>query len=221
MREKGLGPGSPFFVDLQGKVNIYAGDNLNARWLSGAQEKISSDHVNVAKCRLQLFDLVIADKLFDYAVKKVMCPLNNWKGKKYCEGEVSKEERKSKKDPLIGTVDTMLIGAWIERLRPSFEIYDYARLLSWKQLKEKGVEDLPELSEVPSYMATLKKYTNMTIKDEHFKRIETISLENEEHFHPPVEFCNRMKQIWSSNPDGEYSRVNSKHECCDILYCLH
>ncbi|KAL3791118.1 hypothetical protein ACHAW5_004536 [Stephanodiscus triporus] len=205
---------SPFWIDLQErrKRRVYAGDNLNARWLSGAIEHISIDHVNIAKCRLQLFDLVIADNLYEYALKKVMCPLNNWKGgrdargKILCDDTVSKEEHKSKPDPLNGT-DAHFIGAWVERLRPSFEIYDYARLISWKQLNERGVKDLPELSEVPSYMETLARYTNMEVTDIHFKEIKRVNLENEDHFHPPVEFCNRMKKIWTSNPDA--SRVSS------------
>eukprot|EP00579_Thalassiosira_antarctica_P006132 CAMPEP_0201891244 /NCGR_PEP_ID=MMETSP0902-20130614/33969_1 /ASSEMBLY_ACC=CAM_ASM_000551 /TAXON_ID=420261 /ORGANISM="Thalassiosira antarctica, Strain CCMP982" /LENGTH=448 /DNA_ID=CAMNT_0048422363 /DNA_START=18 /DNA_END=1364 /DNA_ORIENTATION=+ len=199
--DKDSGARSPFWLDLQGKQNVYSGDNLNARWLSGAQEQISSDHVNAAKCRLQLFDLVIADKLYDYAVKKVMCPLNGWKGKGSCDDEITKEEHKSKPDPLKNSTDPLLIGAWVERLRPSFEIYDYARILSWKQLKERGVKDLPELSEVPSYMNTLANYADMKVTDAHFKKIRRVSLENEDYFSPPVEFCNRMKQVWTSNPD--------------------
>lgn len=214
---------SPFWIDLQGrrKRGVYAGDNLNARWLSGALEHISIDHVNIAKCRLQLFDLVIADNLYEYALKKVMCPLNNWKGgrvakgKILCDGKVSEEEHESKPFPLNGT-DPHFIGAWVERLRPSFEIYDYARLISWKQLNERGVEDLPELSEVPSYMETLAKYTNMEVSDLHFKEIKRVNLENEDHFHPPVEFCNRMKQIWTSNADGELQTVFA----IDVLYTI-
>ena len=198
---------SLFWVDLQGAQDEYSGDNLNARWLSGAKEQIDSDHVNIAKCRLQLFDLVIADKLMEHAMQKVMCPLNNWKTKKsngqiYCNGKIGTGNRKSKSYPLNGT-DPHLIGAWVERLRPSFEIYDYARILSWKQLKERGVTNLPELSELPSYIETLAKYTKMNVSDVHLKKIRRVTLENEKHFHPPVEFCNRMKQVWTSNSDGE------------------
>ncbi|KAL7539860.1 hypothetical protein ACHAXR_010526 [Thalassiosira sp. AJA248-18] len=202
--DKGSGSGSPFWLDFQPEQSYSdSGDNLNARWLSGARERISQDQVNIAKCRLQLFDLVIADKLYDYAVKKVMCPLNNWKGNSDCDDEITKREHKSRPDPLRkknGT-DPLLIGAWVERIRPSFEIYDYARILSWKQLKERGVQDLPKLSEVPSYMDTLARYTNMPLTSAHFDKIRPVSLENEEYFSPPVEFCNRMKQIWTNNPD--------------------
>ena len=203
--DRGYGARLPFWTELQGKQHIYSGDNLNARWLSGAKEQINSDHVNIAKCRLQLFDLVIADKLYDYAVKKVMCPLNNWKGMGLCDDEISEEDHKSKPDPMVG-VDPLLIGAWLERLRPSFDIYDYARILSWKQLQDQGVTDLPKLSEVPSYMETLAKYTNITFSDAHFKKIKRVSLKNEGHFHPLIEFCDRMKQVWSNNPDGEYQK---------------
>lgn len=188
---------------------------MNARWLSGSQRTITSNNVNVAKCRLQLFDLVIADKLYDYAVKKVMCPLNGWKGGT-CDEKIEHAEHASKSDPLKNATDPTMIGAWVERLRPSFEIYDYARILSWKQLKERGVEDLPKLSELPSYMATLENYIDdMKVMDKHFtpdragNGIKRVSLENEEHFSPPAEFCSRMKEIWTSNPDGRY------------LLCIH
>jgi len=196
---------SPFWVDLQERQRIYAGDNLNARWLSGAKGTISYDQVNIAKCRLQLFDLVISDDLYEYAVKKVMCPLNNWEGgmpngKMLCDDMISNVVHKSKPD-FMNETDPILLGAWIERLRPSFEIYDYARILSWKQLHKRGVKDLPPLSGVPSYMETMAKYTNIKLSDSHFHTIKRVDLSNEGHFHPPVEFCNIMKQIWTSNPD--------------------
>ena len=205
-KQKMFGRGSPFWKDLHGKQAIYAGDNLNARWLSGATEQIDTDHVNIAKCRLQLFDLVIADKLYDYAIKGVICPLSQWdkktqRAETICNAEIENKEHSSKKDPLQNVTDPHMIGAWIERLRPSFEIYDYARILSWKQLKAKGVEDLPELSNVPSYMETLARYTNMQVTNAHFQKTKAVSLENENHFAPPVEFCNRMKQVWMNNPD--------------------
>jgi len=185
-----------------GQHHQYAADNLNVRWLSGATEQtIRRDQINIAKCRLQLFDLVIADKLYDYATKKVLCPLNNWKGKRVCGNIIKEGEHKSSSANVLNETDIILIGAWIERLRPSFEIYDYARLLSWKQLKDRGVEDLPELSEVPSYLSTLATYMNMTVTEAHFDKVERIRLDNIEQFHPPVEFCNEMKQIWTHNID--------------------
>ena len=110
-----------------GQHHQYAADNLNVRWLSGATEQtIRRDQINIAKCRLQLFDLVIADKLYDYATKKVLCSLNNWKGKRVCGNIIKKGEHKSSSANVLNETDIILIGAWIERLRPSFEIYDYA-----------------------------------------------------------------------------------------------
>jgi len=202
--EIGSNAKSPFWNDLKmGQHHQYAADNLNVRWLSGAtEERISRDQINIAKCRLQLFDLVIADKLYDYATKKVLCPLNNWKGKRVCSNIIKEGEHKSSSANVLNETDIILIGAWIERLRPSFEIYDYAKLLSWKQLKDRGIEDLPELSEVPSYLSTLATYMNMTVTDAHFDKVERIRLDNIDHFHPPVEFCNEMKQVWTSNTDA-------------------
>jgi hypothetical protein len=63
------------------------------------------------------------------------------------------------------------------------------------------VKDLPPLSGVSSYMETMAKYTNIKLSDSHFHTIKRVDLSNEGHFHPPVEFCNIMKQIWTSNPD--------------------
>ncbi|KAL9184666.1 hypothetical protein ACHAXT_012636 [Thalassiosira profunda] len=202
--KKGFEPGSSFWKDFSGVHNIYFPDNLNARWLSGARDnRLSGDHVNIAKCRLQLFDLVIADKLFDVAVEEVMCPLNGWKGGQ-CAGS-GRKEHSSKSDPLQAAgVDAHLIGAWVERLRPSFEIYDYARILSWRQLSERGVEGLPELSQVPSYMDTLANYLGAEVSEQHFGSrsfVRAVTLENEKHYAPPDEFCDRMKEVWTSNPD--------------------
>mmetsp|Transcript_79 Transcript_79/g.157 ORF Transcript_79/g.157 Transcript_79/m.157 type:complete len:445 (-) Transcript_79:29-1363(-) len=193
--------GSPFWAEFSGRQKIYAAENLNTRWLSGAVDEITTEHVNIAKCRLQLFDLVIADTLYTQATKQILCPLNNWISGKHCSNDEKEVEHKSKSDKLEGTTPHF-IGAWIERLRPSFEIYDYARLLSLKQLKQHGVKDLPEVSEVPSYLQTLARYTNMTVTDAHLQRIPRISLENEEIFHPPKEFCEHMKKVWTSNPDA-------------------
>ena len=202
----GHGARSPFWLDVHDRQMIYAADNLNARWLAGVQgsrlnTELSTDRLNVAKCRLQLFDLVIADRLYEYAVKKVMCPLNGWTGKGECDEEVSEEEHRSKSDVLKNGTDPLLVGAWIERLRPSFELYDYARILSWRQLRERGVTELPALSEVPSYMATLSNYANIDVTDAHLKKMRRVTLENEAQFGPPVEFCERMKRVWTSNAD--------------------
>ena len=197
-KEKGHKSASPFWTDLQGKQGIYLADNLNVRWLSGAQEN--------AKCRIQLFDLVIADKLYNFAAKKVMCPLNGWKGNDICKDNITRMEHRSKPEPLKGIADPYLVGAWVDRLRPSFEIYDYSRILSWKQTKERGVQDLPELSDVPRYMATLAEYTNLNVIDAHLRNACRVSLENEDCFSPPVDFCNRMKQIWTNNPDGKQQK---------------
>lgn len=192
-------PKSPFWMELSGRQNLYSGDNLNVRWLAGARDAITSDHVNIAKCRLQLFDLVIADYLYDHAVKRVLCPMNGWKGKKHCDEKIANEHTSGgKSDPLTGA-DAHLVGAWVERLRPSFEVYDYARILSLKQLKERGVTDLPEVSEVPSYLATLSKYTGMKVTDHHLNMIQRVSLDNEHLFSPPVEFCEQMKNVWANN----------------------
>jgi hypothetical protein len=192
---------SPFWSDLKENRSTYSADNLNVRWLSGAKKDISNDQLNIAKCRLQLFDLVISDDLIEYAVKKVMCPLNNWTRTGLCDDTISKKKPGPHPDPLNGT-DPLLIGALLERLRPSFELYDYSRLMSWNQLKERGVESLPHLSEVPSYVETLAAYKHVSVSDLYLQKIIKKIYGKNEMKHPPVEFCNKMKQIWTSNPDG-------------------
>ena len=194
------GINGPFWRDYKENQELYAGDNLNVRWLSGARGAISKDHVNLAKCRLQLFDLVILDKFYDHAFKRVLCPMNGWRGKKHCDQELAVEEHTSNKaDPLEG-VDKSFIGAWIERLRPSFEIYDYAKLLSLKQLKDHGVTELPSVSEVPLFMETMAKYTGTDVMKQ-FKDIPKVNLQNMHIFDPPAEFCNYVKSIWLSGDD--------------------
>ena len=196
------GPNGHFWRDYSTKHqgDLYAGDNLNVRWLSGAREGITKDHVNLAKCRLQLFDLVILDVFYDQALKKVVCPLNRWHGGMHCSKDIANEEHKSNKaDPLEG-VNEPFVGAWIERLRPSFEIYDYAKLLSLKQLKDQGITDLPTVSEVPLYMETMAKYTGTDVTKQ-FRNIPKVNLQNIHLFEPPTEFCENMQHIWSNGDD--------------------
>ena len=194
------GPVGHFWRDYREKQDLYAGDNLNVRWLSGARGSVTKDHVDIAKCRLQLFDLVIVDKLYDHAFKKVLCPMNGWVGKKHCDPTISNEGHSSNKADPLERVNASFVGAWVERLRPSFEIYDYAKLLSLRRLRELGVTDLPHVSEVPLYMETMAKYTGTDVTKQ-FKDIPKVTLENMHRFDPPVEFCNKMREIWSSGDD--------------------
>lgn len=193
--------GSPhnfFWSEMVGNRGLYKRENLNVRWLAGALDEITSDHLNIAKCRLQLFDLVIVDTYYDTAVNEVVCPLNNWEGTRYCNATLkSDKDRPKKKDPLSGT-DSHFVGAWIERLRPSFELYDYARILSYAHLQMNGVKDVPKVSSVPSYIQALSKYTNITLKVPEKMRV---SAGNIDKMHPPEEFCEKMKRIWRSNSD--------------------
>ncbi len=195
-------PPNFFWSEMEGNRGSYKRENLNVRWLSGALDDVTSDHLNIAKCRLQLFDLVIVDTTYDVAVQEVICPLNNWQrfddARGQCNATTKKDTSIEKKpDPLNGT-DSHFIGAWMERLRPSFELYDYARILSYLQLKDRGVKDVPELSEVPSYIDTLARYTNITLDS---PKQSLVSLKNIERFHPPKEFCDNLKEIWASNED--------------------
>ncbi|KAL7439787.1 hypothetical protein ACHAXM_007286 [Skeletonema potamos] len=191
-------PPENFWNDVTGNSGIYVRENLNVRWLSGVLETITEDHVNIAKCRLQLFDLIIVDTLYDTAVNDVICPLNNWEGNRYCNATKARAEYKSKKpNPLNGT-DSHFVGAWIERLRPSFELYDYARILSYAQLNALGVKDIPQISEVPSYIETLSKYTNIEF---FVSKKSRVNFDNIDRFHPPKEFCDNMKLVWGSNTD--------------------
>ena len=195
---------SPFWADLRGGSfkGIYQADNLNARWLAGViqGDSVSPDNVNLAKCRLQLFDLVIADKLYDTALREVMCPLNEWKGGLCSPTSPPSTHNSTKQDPLVET-DRVLIGAWIERLRPSFEIYDYARILSLKHLESHGVSDVPTQSDVPSYLQAMVKYTGLRIDPKHTNTMPRVNLENEAHYEPPAAFCERMKRVWAGNED--------------------
>ena len=191
-------PSGFFFNEMKGKRGPYQRENLNVRWLSGALDDVTPDHVNIAKCRLQLFDLVIVDTMYDAAINDVVCPLNNWEGKKFCNSNKKREEHKSKKPDPLNETDSHFVGAWIERLRPSFELYDYARILSYLQLKDRGVKNVPDLSEVPSYVEALEKYTGIKLKS---PRESLVTLKNIKRFHPPKEFCESLKKVWVGNED--------------------
>jgi len=52
-------------------------------------------------------------------------------------------------------------------------------------------------------MDTLAKFANITLSNAYFKKLKRVTLENEEYFGPPVEFCDMMKRVWTNNPDGE------------------
>jgi len=189
-----------FWSEMEGNRGVYKRENLNVRWLSGTLDDVTPDHVNIAKCRLQLFDLVIVDTTYDTAVKEVICPLNNWQGLDEhgrCNGTQTPHHNAKKLDPLNET-DSHFVGAWIERLRPSFELYDYARILSYLQLKDRGVKDIPEMSEVPSYIETLSRFTNIQLNT---PKESLVSLKNIDRFHPPKEFCDNLKKVWVSNSD--------------------
>ncbi|KAK1739350.1 hypothetical protein QTG54_009893 [Skeletonema marinoi] len=189
-----------FWSEMEGNRGVYKRENLNVRWLSGTLDDVTPDHVNIAKCRLQLFDLVIVDTTYDAAVKEVICPLNNWQGLDEhgrCNGTQTPHHNAKKPDPLNET-DSHFVGAWIERLRPSFELYDYARILSYLQLKNRGVKDIHELYEVPSYIETLSRFTNIQLNT---PKESLVSLKNIDRFHPPKEFCDNLKKVWVSNAD--------------------
>mmetsp|Transcript_6658 Transcript_6658/g.11219 ORF Transcript_6658/g.11219 Transcript_6658/m.11219 type:complete len:460 (-) Transcript_6658:93-1472(-) len=187
-----------FWSEMEGNRGVYKRENLNVRWLSGTLDDVTPDHVNIAKCRLQLFDLVIVDTTYDAAVNDVVCPLNNWQGSTFCNSTNSRGEHKSKKINPFNETDSHFVGAWIERLRPSFELYDYARILSYAQLKERGVKDIPEMSEIPSYIDTLGRYTDLKLNT---PKESLVSLKNIDRFHPPNVFCDSLKKVWVSNAD--------------------
>ncbi len=201
-KKKDVGaPPDFFWSEMEGNRGVYKRENVNVRWLSGALDDVTSDHVNIAKCRLQLFDLVIVDTLYDTAVEDVICPLNNWQGLDkrglFCN-HVKISERIHKKSYPLNETDSHFVGAWIERLRPSFELYDYARIMSYAQLKALGVKNVPQISDVPSYMETLSKYTNVTLD---VPKESRVSLSNIDKMHPPKEFCDSMKKLWGGNAD--------------------
>ena len=60
------------------------------------------------------------------------------------------------------------------------------------------MKDVPPVSEVPSYIATLSKYSNITLEVPEESRV---NLTNIYKLHPPREFCEKMKTVWESNAD--------------------
>ena len=96
-------------------VDNYNADNLSVRWLAGVgyNRPITEQDLNLAKCRLELFDLVMTDKTMEQAMTKVLCPSREWKD---CEKRFDSVVP-SKVDP-FGEMDPIYVGAWMERQRP-------------------------------------------------------------------------------------------------------
>lgn len=208
---------SYFWKDFKSAKGSYDAENLNVRWLSGAQEEVTREQINIAKCRLRLFDLVMTDELLDTAIQKIVCNLDGWMGPLCAETKLdttNTSKRKEKSDPLAG-IDPILVGAWIERLRPSFEVYDYARILSLRHLRKRGIKDNdlpPYLTDVPSYVETLRRYAPSAagVGEEKYRFDERlgkmlpppVNLENESRHTPPINFCKEMKDVWRNNADA-------------------
>lgn len=86
--------------------------------------------VALAKCRLELFDVVLTDDLLTEGLGLV-CKLRGWKS---CKLRKKKDKSKELR------VDRAILVGWIERQRPSYELYDYARWLAADRLRKAGIE---------------------------------------------------------------------------------
>ena len=167
----------------------YIMDNLSVRWLAGVtyNRQITDQDLHLAKCRLELLDLVITDKTHTESMIQVVCPLRGWRGCKKIF-----EEHDSKKSDSLSELDPVVAGAWIERQRPSFELYDYARRLSVHQLQTRhGIANPKDHLLKPSFVQTMEKYANITSPG-------SMKMKSE---HVPVTGCEEYHRLWASNQD--------------------
>lgn len=178
-----------FYADFSESKNTYHADNLIVRWLAGVQTSrpITSDDTNVAKCRLKLFDLVMTDETIDKAVENILCPR---RGMAECRSRPKATVHSaSGPDPLDG-VDPVAIGAWIERHRPSYEVYDYARYLAMQAIFEAGdITAADSIKTKPTVVKAFAKY--LSVKGNN--SVPPL---------PPKEpECDELFHMWSNGPD--------------------
>ncbi|KAL3922070.1 MAG: hypothetical protein SGILL_002400 [Bacillariaceae sp.] len=172
----------------------YNVDNLSVRWLAGVTNNlpITEQDMTLAKCRLESFDLVMTELTLDEGMAQVVCKQRNWPN---CEEEVKLGKGKKKKNDPIAEMDPVVAGAWIERQRPSFELYDYARRLSAHQLKQKyGVTASGDPLLRTSFVASIEKYSNSTCTGP-FDSCKKLGP------HQPVSGCEKYHRIWANNQD--------------------
>jgi hypothetical protein len=108
-------------------------ENKALKWLAVDTRKPFTDTaavVALAKCRLELFDVVLTDDLLTEGLGLV-CKLRGWKS---CKLRKKKDKSKELR------VDRAILVGWIERQRPSYELYDYARWLAADRLRKAGIE---------------------------------------------------------------------------------
>jgi hypothetical protein len=184
-----------WYLDETKSNDPYHIDNLSVRWLAGVtnNRQITEQDLTLAKCRLELFDLVITDKTHMESMLQVVCPLRDWKRCK----KVFEAGHKSNNDSLL-ELDPVVIGAWIERQRPSFELYDYARRLSVHQLQTRyGISSRGDLLRKRSFVETMEKYANVTCQGP-IKRYNELKMNGP---HVPVSGCEEYHRLWASNQD--------------------
>jgi hypothetical protein len=63
------------------KDDAYGANNFIVRWLAGvpAAREIGQEDVDLAKCHLDLFDLVLTDQTVKAGLSQIICPSRNWK----------------------------------------------------------------------------------------------------------------------------------------------
>ncbi len=150
---------SAFLLDYMSKINPpYKADNLAIRWMAGINDnqdpwhlaEITSQHLQLAKCRLDLFDLVMTQDWFD-EMQTIFCNTQHWRWK-FCSKHASKPRNYRQ---TIGS--DAVYAVMIERNRPSFELFDYARSLAAKHMVHYGVRSEAPVFAKSSYFEFLSE----------------------------------------------------------------
>ena len=176
---------------LKSNIDLEA-ESLAARWLSGSEPRavVREHDIEIAKCRLDLFDLVITDDLLADGLK-LLCKIRDWKK---CE------IRKQKKKKPISEFDQAIIVGWIERQRLSYELYDYSRMLAAKQLKAAGIDVPPLQSSIDIALAlALGKEPDPSVL---LKSQQESSSRFMRSIKPPRQsVCQELYKSWGGNPE--------------------
>ena len=188
-----------FFTKDAGLKGPYSRANLALHWLAGILHgKVATEaDLQLAKCRLDLFDVVMLDSWLGESLTGVFCNKKHWRW-----GTCPKPSNRPPKDNIkrirIGNVT--MWAAFVEQNRLSFDLYDYARQLAAKDLVKYGVrKEAPELGS--SYLEELESF--MDVPNEIRMRVKSALLRSKgveaDRIHD--EACAALHDSWAGNAD--------------------
>lgn len=154
----------------------YLSDNLALRWLSGKvgnQRPLTEADLTLAKCRLDGFDFIMDFSLLAETLP-ALCDSSVWRWKACSRGRGDRPRPGTTGGPTMGgsmrsltswpskaastrkgVHNDTLYGAFVQRHRLSFDLYDYSRLLAAKHMVQFGLRKTELPPPPPSYVEAL------------------------------------------------------------------